>query len=519
MSYCLNPACSHPNNPPQTQVCQSCGSNLLLRDRYQATQVLGKGGFGATFLAEDVSLPGCPTCVIKQLLPATDDPELLSMARQLFEREAKTLGKIGNHPQLPRLLDYFEQAQEFFLVQDYVSGPTLQQEVKQSGKLDQAAVLTALNELLPILDYCHTQGVIHRDIKPANIIRRSFDHKLVLIDFGAVKDQVQQTLMAQSTDTTLTAFAIGTPGFSPPEQMAQRPVYASDIYALGVTCIFLLTGKAPKDLNYDPATGELLWRDQVEISSALMGVLEKMLEASVRQRFQSAQEVLQALADSKGSTPAGSASRRQRLSGSLRGAAPRPQSSSPGSYDAIRGTRQPMNSPRSQASRFNQTRNRESSLNQPTDSKALEAVKLNAASLKAAYREGKREFTEVDLSRLNLQKCNLSGAIFHQAKLHHTNLQGANLFNANFGRASFKGAKLGQANLSKAYLSYADLSDVDLQDADLSDAYLRGANLQGANLGGANLTEAKITNAQLALARTNRATIFPDGKRGTWWKL
>ncbi len=515
MSYCLNPACSNPHNQDQIQVCQTCGSSLLLRDRYQATQVLGKGGFGATFLAEDVSLPGCPTCVIKQLQPATQDPSLLSMARELFEREAKTLGKIGNHPQIPRLLDYFEQAQEFFLVQDYVSGLTLQQQVKQSGRLDETGVLTALNELLPILDYCHTQEVIHRDIKPANIIRRSFDQKLVLIDFGAVKDQVQQTLIAQSPDTTLTAFAIGTPGFSSPEQMAQRPVYASDIYALGVTCIFLLTGKSPKDLNYDPATGELLWRNQVEISASLMGVLEKMLEASVRHRFQSAKDVLQALAEGEESTQPRYS--HQRPPGSLNRSGSNRSQPASGSYERMRSPRRPSDPGGSQAPGLNRARTG-ASLGKPNDLSAGE-TKPNAASLKAAYRQGKREFADLDLSRLNLQNCNLSGTIFHQAKLHHTNLQGANLFNANFGRASFKGAKLAQANLSKAYLSYADLSDVDLQGADLSDAYLSGANLQGANLSGANLTEAKITDAQLALAKTNRATILPDGKRGTWWKL
>lgn len=295
MSYCLNSACPHPENLIHTELCQACGAKLLLRDRYRVVQALGQGGFGATFLAKDEALPGNPYCVIKQLRPASTSAHVMQMARVLFQREATTLGKVGNHPQVPRLLDYFEANQEFYLVQEYISGSTLQQEVKRSGPFSEPGVKQFLSEVLPMLQYIHSQQVIHRDIKPANLIRRAQDKKLVLIDFGAVKDQVNPIRANASENTALTQYAIGTPGYAPPEQMAMRPVYASDIYALGVTCLYLLTSKSPKDMEYDPATGEILWRQYVHVSEHFAEVLQKMLEVSVRHRYQNAVEVLRAL--------------------------------------------------------------------------------------------------------------------------------------------------------------------------------------------------------------------------------
>ncbi|MEM6437831.1 MAG: serine/threonine-protein kinase, partial [Cyanobacteria bacterium P01_D01_bin.115] len=223
MSYCTNLDCPKPKNPPRVTHCQACGSSLRLRDRYRALRALGRGGFGATFLARDESLPGHPLCVIKQLRPSADAQHILDMARDLFQREAKILGKIGNHPQLPRLLDYFETNQEFFLVQEFINGKTLQQEVRQGGPFSEAGVRQFLSEALPLIQYVHDSEIIHRDIKPANLIRRDEDKKLVLIDFGAVKDKVAP-VQESSDQTALTAYAIGTPGYAPPEQMAMRPV-------------------------------------------------------------------------------------------------------------------------------------------------------------------------------------------------------------------------------------------------------------------------------------------------------
>ena len=539
MSYCLNPACPNPENSNTDDQCAACGTNLLLHDRYRVLQALGQGGFGATFIAKDESLPGAPYCVIKQLRPVTTSFHVLQMARDLFQREAKTLGKIGNHPQIPRLLDYFEVSQEFYLVQEYVNGSTLQQEVKRSGAFNEAGIKQFLSEILPLMQYVHSQQVIHRDLKPANIIRRSQDKKLVLIDFGAVKDQVSPVLSTASEQTALTAYAIGTPGYAPPEQMAMRPVYASDIYALGVTCLYLLTAKSPKDMAYDPATGELVWRNLVHISDHLAEVLKKMLDMSVRHRYQNTTEVLRALElePYMDSLAKGMANQTGRSA----------QHNPSATTDRSDSTSSPSPSARMAAAiRARHAKNHSEttslqtgSLHHPaTQSAAKQAIAAvsssektgekptgktstkipnpTAADLLEAYAKGKRDFNSHDLSLLNLAKTDLSGANFHQAKLFKINLQGANLFNADFGRASLSQASIKNANLSRAYLSHADLAGADLRGADLSYSYLSNANLRGANLCGADLTGAKVSAEQLAVARTNWATVHPNGKRGLW---
>ncbi len=542
MSYCLNPACPHPENLTHTELCQACGSKLLLRDRYRVAQQLGHGGFGATYLAKDESLPGSPYCVIKQLRPAASSPHVLQMARDLFKREAKTLGKIGNHPQVPRLLDYFEANQEFYLVQEFISGLTLQQEVKQNGPFSEAGVKQFLSEVLPMLQYIHSNQVIHRDIKPANLIRRSQDKKLVLIDFGAVKDQVNPARAGASEQTALTAYAIGTPGYAPPEQMAMRPVYASDIYALGVTCIYLLTGKSPKDIDYDPATGELMWLEQVHVSDHFASVLRKMLEVSVRHRFQHANDVLRALdlepyldslaqsmvkparANPQRSSDYSSAatgdfsetmlpsSPTARMAAAIRARNARTGMDSAG-VASSGGRRSVPAKPVSMTMERTRTGNTGGSGRPPASGSN---PKLSADVLLAAYAKGKRDFTYHDLSQLNLAKVTLAGANFHQSKLHKVKLQGANLASADFGRASLSQADLRNANLARSYLSHADLQGADLRGADLSYAYLSNANLRGANLCGADLTGAKVSDEQLSLARTNWATVHPSGKRGFW---
>lgn len=539
MSYCLNPACPQPKNPLHVPLCQACGSQLLLRDRYRVIKALGQGGFGATFLAKDESLPGEPCCVIKQLRPTTTSAHLLSMARELFEREARTLGKIGNHPQVPMLLAYFEDHEQFYLVQEYISGSTLQQEVRKSGPVSEAGVKQFLSEILPLLQYIHSQQVIHRDIKPANLIRREQDKKLVLIDFGAVKNQVGSTAN-NSEQTALTNFAIGTPGFAPPEQMALRPVYASDIYAVGVTCIYLLTGKLPKDLDYNPSTGEMMWQKYVQISNHLEEVLKKMLEASVRHRYQASGDILRALdlepyisSLRDGLSNQSNNPQKPILNNSnsifssdlnSQSSPSNPSSATSKLAMAIRARRakQEQSGQRTvgQDNRGIPTK-RPSATSYKSDggysvNKPKAPAKLDADGLLMAYLKGRRDFASQDLVGLNLQKAELIGVIFHQAKLTKVNLQGADLSNADFGRASLNRANLRDANLGRAYLSYADLEGADLRGADLSYAYLNHANLKGANLCGANLTSAKITEEQLALAKTNWSTVLPSGKRGFW---
>ncbi|BAZ15565.1 pentapeptide repeat-containing serine/threonine kinase [Calothrix sp. NIES-4071] len=533
MSYCLNPTCPNPDNPAYSERCQSCGSRLLLRDRYRVLSSLGQGGFGATFIALDEFLPGEPTCVIKQLRPSGTAPHVLQMARELFEREAVTLGRIGNHPQVPRLLDFFEDREQFYLVQEYISGATLQQEVKTQGVFSEAGVKQFLSEVLPLLQYIHEQKVIHRDIKPANLIRRAQDSRLVLIDFGAVKNQVSQTAALQSGQTALTAYAIGTPGFAPPEQMAMRPVYSSDIYALGVTCIYLLTGKSPKDLDYNPTTGEMMWEHLVQISPHLSDVLRKMLDVSVRNRYQSSPDVLRALemepyldslAQSLVSQPVGGIKDRGSRfddSGVLL------SNSSSGGYSSA-GVAQVAAAIRERRAKVAQATsatahkvttvksNTWSGINTSASigSKSKVAPQMNTEGLRAAYSKGRRDFALYNFSLLNLSGTDLSGASFHSGVLERANLSGANLHNSDFGRASLNRANLRDANMSKAYLSHADLEGADLRGADLSYAYLNNANLRGANLCGANLTGAKVSDEQLALAKTNWMTVRPSGKRG-----
>ena len=552
MTYCLNPSCPKPINHPKAKVCRACGSKLLLRDRYHLVKGLGKGGFGATFLAADISLPGNPLCVIKQLRPNTENPQFLSMARQLFEREAKTLGKIGNHPQIPRLLDYFEDRKQFYLVQEFVKGNTLQQEVKKNGVFNEAQVRQVLQEILAILKDIHAQKVIHRDIKPANIIRREVDQKLVLIDFGVVKNQVNTVAAGNSEQTALTAFAVGTPGFAPPEQLAMRPVYASDVYALGVTCMYLMTGKAPKNMECDPITGEIDWFKNLEVSDHFVEMLSTMLEIAVKNRYKTADEVLQALdmgdhldslTDSMiiSSTAGNSAhpnfrhtafssQKTTRFNSRLgeRNSAHRTNTNSYSNRNRLssRGSdwqSQHAKRDRTRTSRTQISRNsvanhskRTNILGKGNSTEPKKPIKLDREALLNAYSSGRRDFGQKDVSRQDLQKVDLSEANFNQSKLIKVNLQGAKLKSTNFSETDMRQTNLRSANLCRAYFISANLEGADLRGADLSFARFDNANLKGVNLCGANLTNASISKEQLEQAKTNWTTVLPGGRRGFW---
>ncbi len=274
----------------QSHLLEFCGTRNLFRKRYQIAKAIGKGGFGITFLARDVSLPGGPVCVIKQLCPKINDEAALARAQKRFEREARILGALGGHAQIPTLLDYFEQDGEFFLVQEYVHGHTLSKLVKHKGPWSETSVRSFLMEVLPILQYIHESQVIHRDIKPPNIMRCRETGRLVLLDFGAVKECI--TMEARDTSHVSTTHFVGTMGFAPPEQLALRATYATDIYAVGVTCLFLLTGKSPAKMGVDPRTGELRWRELVSVSAPFERLLERMVSVSLRDRYQNADQVL-----------------------------------------------------------------------------------------------------------------------------------------------------------------------------------------------------------------------------------
>ncbi len=263
----------------------------LLKGRYRVERLLASGGFGETYLAADMHRPGHPICVVKQLRPFDDDPVLLEIARRLFNKEAETLERL-KHEQIPQLLAYFEQGSEFYLVQEYIKGQVLS-EMLTGQPWPEAKVTALLWNLLKVIHYIHQQQVIHRDIKPQNIIRRQDTGKLVLIDFGAVKE-----IPLGLTDNRNQTISIGSQGFTPLEQLAGRPRFNSDIFALGMVGIQALTGQEPRHLPQDPATGRLLWRNTgIQVRDGLAVVLNKMTEQDASQRYQTALEVAQAIRD------------------------------------------------------------------------------------------------------------------------------------------------------------------------------------------------------------------------------
>jgi serine/threonine-protein kinase len=262
----------------------------ILRQRYRIIKQLGAGGFGETYFAEDLDIPVTPkpVCVVKKLHPEEIDQYTI----RLFEQEAQILYQLGqNHNQIPKLYAYFQEGQDFYLVQEFIDGYDLTQEISPGKKLSENDVIQLLRDVLEILVYVHENKVIHRDIKPANIMRRK-DGKLVLIDFGIVK-QINTTIAMKSGSTSRT-ISIGTGGYMPIEQAIGKPKYSSDIYALGMTAIQALIDLSPRLLAEDD-DGEVLWIDQVEISDKLENFINKMVCYDWRQRYRNAKEALDEL--------------------------------------------------------------------------------------------------------------------------------------------------------------------------------------------------------------------------------
>ncbi|HAA32036.1 MAG TPA: protein kinase, partial [Cyanobacteria bacterium UBA8553] len=277
------------------------GLGQTLGGRYKIITELGQGGFGKTFVAQDQHLPGNHPCVVKQLKPQATDPSTLKMARRLFDTEAKVLHQLGSHEQIPQLFAFFEENQEFYLVQELIEGNDLTKELKPKRRWSEEQVISLLRDVLEILEFVHQHNVIHRDINPRNLIRRKKDGKLVLIDFGAVKQVSTQIIKGAQTNFTI---AIGTPGYRPSEQANGNPRLSSDIYAVGMLGIQALTGINPDQLPINPDTDEINWHDKVSVSPELVQVLNKMVCYDFRQRYQSATVALQAV---KGLTEASSA--------------------------------------------------------------------------------------------------------------------------------------------------------------------------------------------------------------------
>jgi eukaryotic-like serine/threonine-protein kinase len=256
---------------------------------------LGSGGFGQTFFAEDLHLPGHPQCVVKQLKPQFTDAASLETARRLFDTEAKVLYELGNHPQIPRLLAHFEDNQEFYLAQELIEGHSLSEELILGKPWSEGKVIGFLEDILQVLTFVHEKQVIHRDLKPSNLICRHQDQRIVLIDFGAVKQASTKIVNGQTMPTNLT-ISIGTQGYMPSEQLSGNPRFSSDIYAVGIMAIQALTGLHPKQILEDPKTGELNWYQFIpQVSQELKTVLDQMVCYDFRSRYRTAGEALEAV--------------------------------------------------------------------------------------------------------------------------------------------------------------------------------------------------------------------------------
>jgi serine/threonine protein kinase len=268
----------------------------VLQARYQIVQNLGAGVFGQTYIAVDIDQPQNPKCVVKQLKVTSSQPSYLDTLRLRFLTETETLKHLGHHNQIPQLVTCFEENERFYLVQEFIEGHALSGELpinRNPGYLwNESEVIQLLQDVLSILEFVHSQGVIHCDVKPENIIRRAWDDKLVLIDFGSIVP------IDFSVDTVLPIYRIPVTslGYIPPEQFIGQTHPNSDIYSLGMIAIQAISGMTPLQLKIDPHTNEIIWRSQdTQVGDYLASVLSQMIRYSYKERFFSAAEVLQAL--------------------------------------------------------------------------------------------------------------------------------------------------------------------------------------------------------------------------------
>lgn len=260
----------------------------LLDGRYKIVKPLGSGGFARTYLAQDTRIPKHPYCVVKKLHPSDTQPDIVAIATRLFKAEAESLAELGAHPQIPQLYAYFSQCDDFYLVQEFVEGRELEEEMSLPWTFE--SLQDFLIQLLQILEFVHSKGVIHRDIKPQNILRRSRDNQFVLIDFGAIKEVSQAALKNSALITP--SVAVGTSGYMSPEQGQGKPRPSSDIYSLGIIAMEIITGKRLKEIPEDKKTGELLWKSFVPYDTPLVGIIDKMTQYLIRDRYSRAEEEL-----------------------------------------------------------------------------------------------------------------------------------------------------------------------------------------------------------------------------------
>jgi len=268
----------------------------VLQGRYQIVQNLGTGVFGQTYIAVDIETPDNPKCVVKQLKVTNFQPSYLQTLRLHFLTESETLMYLGHHEQIPQLITCFEENERFYLVQEFIEGHALTAELPTKKNVDylwtESEVVEFLQDVLVILKFVHSQGVIHCDVKPENLIRRASDGKLVLIDFGSIQP------VDLKTDEVLPIYRIPVTslGYIPPEQFIGQTQPNSDIYALGMVAIQALTGLAPLQLKVEPYSNQILWHSSnTPVSDYLAAILTQMVCYNFQERFQSADEVLQAL--------------------------------------------------------------------------------------------------------------------------------------------------------------------------------------------------------------------------------
>ncbi len=261
----------------------------ILAGRYEIMGQLGGKGFAITFLAKDHLRSSNPLCVVKQLRPYHIHPQLL----ELFEQEITILERLGKHPQIPQLWAFFIENQYLYTVYEFIQGHDLSQEILPGKRSDEAYIADLLPEILEVLSFVHSQGIIHGDIKPRNLMRRYEDGKIFLIDFGTVKEIA--SLIVNAEDEFISSAVIGTPGYMPNEQKKGDLCFSSDVYAVGITAIQALTGIKPVKLPRDIKTGELIWQDQVNISAHIAAAIAKMVLPNPCQRYANATVALQGL--------------------------------------------------------------------------------------------------------------------------------------------------------------------------------------------------------------------------------
>ena len=300
MACCLNPHCAHPQNPDDAKFCLNCGQEIvpLFRNHYKIIKLLGQGGFGRTYLAQDVDKLDQP-CVVKQLTPHNQGTWANKKSIELFKQEAQQLQQLGEHPHIPSLYAYFEQDGYLYLVQQFIQGQDLSKELHERGVWQESQIKQLLLELLPVLQFIHEKGIVHRDIKPENIMRRHLSTKsgrsgdLVLIDFGVSKQ------LSNKVVTVKQGTLIGSQGYGAMEQMKGGKAYpASDLFSLGATCFHLLTNTHPYQLSVEEGySWTRNWRNHLPntISDDLGKVIDRLLHKNLSIRYQSAQEVIQDL--------------------------------------------------------------------------------------------------------------------------------------------------------------------------------------------------------------------------------